>query len=434
MAYDESGRWIDDAPGEISTVRPVPADWPGGPAGWANYEERRLRDAGLPSGPSGRALGEPAGRLGRSLQEAFASTGRGRDLAGDLGRPPTVLESLFGLSAGSVPVDTGRTPVTTDSWERGGIPPSSPVTPPSALPDLSGIFTDAGPTGYSPSLVDTSAAESLLRYEQTPEEQAALDQLLQDLDFRAEAGTTAVRTGWQDVQRINSAAADKAAQMAREAGPEAARLWIDAANTVLTLSAQAADVLGSTAGMQRVNVSPTAGSGRIAALLAAEAPRAQALAERMGLATSEQIASQARTAGMMGEAYAGEIQRTSLIQANKARQAHNTQVFDRISEERQLGAEMRFNAAQTNAQLLSAAAAAAVSGATSEEQRRGQIRNLISDVREFANIDPQDADPSNGIAALMGVYGLDVDTARGLIMGAREGTLNWAALMAEIEG
>jgi hypothetical protein len=298
---------------------------------------------------------------------------------------------------------------------------------------LAGIFPDTVPTGYRPSLVDTSAAESLLRYEQTPEEQAALDQLLQDLDFRAEAGTAAVRTGWQDVQRINSAAADKAAQMVREAGPEAARLWVDAANTVLTLSAQAADVLGSTAGMQRVNISPTAGSGRIAALLAAEAPRAQALAERMGLASSEQIAAQARTAGMMGEAFAGEIQRTSLIQANNARQAHNAQVLARISEERQLGAQMRFQAATTNAQLLSTAAAAAVSGVTSEEQRRSRVRNLVSDVREFANIDEQDAEPVNGIAALMGIYGLDVDTARGLIMGSRQGTLDWTTLLRNIE-
>jgi hypothetical protein len=122
-----------------------------------------------------------------------------------------------------------------------------------------------------------------------------------------------------------------------------------------------------------------------------------------------------------------------LIQANNARQAHNAQVLARISEERQLGAQMRFNAAQTNAQLLSTAAAAAVSGVTSEEQRRSRVRNLVSDVREFANIDEQDAEPVNGIAALMGIYGLDVDTARGLIMGSRQGTLDWTTLLRNIE-
>jgi len=304
--------------------------------------------------------------------------------------------------------------------------------------DLTGLFgpdaplelagPDGVPTGpgYAPSLVDTAAAESLLRYEQTPEERAALDQLLQDLEFRAEAGTAAVRTGWQDVQAINGAAAQKAARMAQQAGPEAARLWIDAANTVLTLSAQAADAMGSIAGMQRVNISPTAGSGRIAALLAAEAPRAQALAERMGLATSEQIASQARTAGMMGEAYAGEIQRTSLIQANNARQAHNTQVFARISEERQLGAQMRFNAATTNAQLLSQAAAQAASKARDPQTAAELADQFIASVRNVANLDPEGAPPVSGIALLQSAYPwLDEETARTFILNARAGTIDY---------
>jgi hypothetical protein len=267
----------------------------------------------------------------------------------------------------------------------------------------------------------------LLRYEQTPEEQAALDQLLQDLDFRAEAGTAAVRTGWQDVQRINSAAADKAAQMAREAGPEAARLWIDAANTVLTLSAQAADVLGSTAGMQRVNISPTAGSGSIAALLAAEAPRAQALAERMGLASSEQIAAQARTAAMMGESFAGEIQRTSLIQANNARQAHNAQVLARISEERQLGAQMRFQAATTNAQLLSTAAAAAAADAKDAPTRVKRILELQDTIDRLATYE----DSSLAADLLVDAFpGLDKALATELIRSSRAGTLSFQAELA----
>ena len=284
--------------------------------------------------------------------------------------------------------------------------------------------------GYTPSLVDTAAAEALLRYEQTPEERAALDQLLQDLEFRAEAGTAAVRTGWQDVQAINGAAAQKAARMAQQAGPEAARLWIDAANTVLTLSAQAADAMGSIAGMQRVNVSPTAGSGRIAALLAAEAPRAQALAERMGLATSEQIASQARTAGMMGEAYAGEIQRTSLIQANNARQAHNKQVFDRISEERQLGAQMRFNAATTNAELLSQAAAQAASGARDPQTARERVMQLVDDIDRVATFE----NPAQGAALLANIYNIEPAVLSELIRSARQGTLDIRAAIAAIEG
>ena len=418
-------------------VRPIPSDWQYGPGSWLEAEKQRILDAGLSVAPR-RSPGEPMGALGEAWRSLFGSTGAGKEFVEQYGRNPTFLESISGaptgVRAGQPAPSAASAGATLDSVERGTTAPVVPVQP-TVLPDLSGLFSDTAPTGYRPSLVDTSAAESLLRYEQTPEEQAALAQLLQDLDFRAEAGTAAVRTGWQDVQRINSAAADKAAQMAREAGPEAARLWVDAANTVLTLSAQAADVLGSTAGMQRVNISPTAGSGRIAALLAAEAPRAQALAERMGLASSEQIAAQARTAGMMGEAFAGEIQRTSLIQANNARQAHNAQVLARISEERQLGAQMRFNAAQTNAQLLSTAAAAAASGATTPERRREAFRNLITDVREYANIDPLDGEPIRGIEFLMGLYDwMDADTARSLIVGAREGTLDWSRAEAAIGG
>jgi hypothetical protein len=389
----------------------------------------------------------PAGGLGQQILGSRAAGQSGftavspDPAAGPLApRQPRTFSAWEDVPVVTLPSVTPSDPigssVTPSWWERTDTRPTTGPRPSGDGIDLSGLFTDepagAGP-GYTPSLVDTAAAEALLRFDQSPEERAALEQLLQDLDFRAEAATTAVRTGWQDVQRINAAAADKAARMAREAGPEAARMWVDAANTVLNLSAQSAAALGSTPGMQSVNISPSAGSDRIAALLAAEAPRARQLAERMGMATSEQIAAQARTAGMMGEAFAGDIQRTALIQASNARSAHNERVLKRISEERQLGAQMRFQAAQTNAQLLSTAAAAAAQGARTPDERRDRVRNLVSDVREFANIDPQSGEPRNGIAALMGIYGFDADTARNLILGARQGTLDWAALMRTIE-
>ena len=146
------------------------------------------------------------------------------------------------------------------------------------------------------------------------------------------------------------------------------------------------------------------------------------------MASAEEIAAQSRTAAMMGEAYAGDIQRTLLIEANGTRQEHNERVLNRIAAERQAVGQMRFQAAQTNAQLLSQAAAQAASGSTTNEGRRNAVRNLISDVREFANIDPLESEPRNGISFLMGLYDwMDAATARGLILGAREGTLDWAA-------
>lgn len=301
--------------------------------------------------------------------------------------------------------------------------------------DLSGIFAgldSSGDGGYSPSLVDTSAAEAFLSFEETPQERAALESILADLEARAAAGVEAVRGGWSVVQAVNSAAARKAAEMARQAGPEAAALWTQAKDNVLNLSADVARAIGNIPGMQSVNISPIAGAGRIAALLAAEAPRAQALAERLGLATAEQIAAQGRTAAMMGEAFAGDITRTMLIQANTARQAHNKSVLDRTAKERQSAAQMRFEASKTNAALLSNAAAQAAAGASTPERRRQAIQNLDEDVRRYANADALEGEPRIGMEYLMGIYGFDAPTARALIMGAREGTLNWAAAAAAI--
>jgi hypothetical protein len=137
---------------------------------------------------------------------------------------------------------------------------------------------------------------------------------------------------------------------------------------------------------------------------------------------------------MMGEAYAGDITRTMLIQANQVRQSHNQRVLDRIADQKKLAAQMSFQAAQTNAQLLSSAAAQAAAGATTPERRREAVRNLIADVREFANIDRLEADPKNAIGALMGIYDwMDAETASALILGSREGTLDWAGAVEAIQ-
>jgi len=318
------------------------------------------------------------------------------------------------------------------------------VVPAGVLPDLSTVFGDdpadvpSDPfapsgggqtaTGYSPSLVDTRAAEAMLNFQETAGERAAIEALLADLEARGTAGVQAVRGGWSQVQAVNAAAAQKAQQLARDAGPEAARLWSQAAADVLNLSAGVAQTLGTTPGMQRVNISPTAGSEQIAALLAAEAPRAQQLAERMGLASAEQIAAQARTASMMGEAYGGEIQRTMLIQANQARQAHNQRVLDRIAGERQMAAQMRFQAATTNAQLLSSAAAAAASGAKDEPTRRQRVREFVDDVERFATFEKV----SDGAGMLMQIYPVDAATAESLINSAKQGLLDYRAALAAI--
>jgi hypothetical protein len=333
------------------------------------------------------------------------------------------------------------------AWERGllsppgsfeALPPNVPrIPPPGTVPttpaapiDFSSIFANMGGGdggGYTPQFVDTRFAESILPLTETPEERAALQAILDDLQARAEAGTTAVRTGWEQVRAVNSAAADKARQMAQEAGPEAARLWIDAANQALTLSSQAAQGLAQFGGMQSVNISPTGGVMNIAALMAAQAPRAQQLAERMGLISAEDIASQARTASMMGEAYAGEIQRTSLIQANNARMAHNERVMSRIASNQQAIAQMRFGASQTNAQIANSAAQfAARQAAAGSANPRQRIREFVEDVETFGTV-------KGGAALLAQLYGLTPEAAQQIIDGTKSGIIDWARQQGLLE-
>lgn len=270
--------------------------------------------------------------------------------------------------------------------------------------------------GYTPSFVDISSAEAMLPLTQTPEEEAALEQMLRDIQQRGQQGIAAVRSGWEGVRAVNQAAADKARQMAIEAGPEAARLWVDAANNALTFARQTADAFTNIAGMQSVNISPTGGAQNIAALLAAQAPRARAFAERMGLASAQDIASQARTASMMGEAYAGEIIRTVLQQAQEARAAHNQRVFDRIAQNRQIIAQMRASAAATNAEIANRAAEFAAEGARNPQERAERIRALYEDIDMFAVSD-------EGPRLLARAYNLPPDVAERLIEAQRSGTL-----------
>ena len=292
-----------------------------------------------------------------------------------------------------------------------------------ALADLfANMDTTAAGGGYTPQFIDTSAAEAMLPLTQTAEERAALEQLLADLEGRAAAGVQAVRTGWESVRALNSAAAEKARQLAAEAGPRAASLWIDAANNALALSRQAAEAMGTFAGMQGVNISPTSGVQNIAALMAAQAPRAQALAERLGIISSEDIASQGRTAAMMGEAYAGDITRQALIMANDARVAHNERVMNRIAGNQTAIANMRFQAATANAQMANQAAQFAASRAATAgtpAARRQQVLDLAADIEALGTMG------DSGIALLAQAYGFDIETARRLIEDTKAGIIDW---------
>lgn len=318
-------------------------------------------------------------------------------------------------------------------WERrGGYTTQTAPTAGGMSDDASAALVDmfarmgaggGGGGGYRPQFVDTRAAESMLPLTETEAERSAIQSLLDDLAARAGAATTAVRTGWDMVRSANEAAAAKARQMAAEAGPEAARLWTDAANQALRLSAQAAEAMGQFAGMQSVNVSPTRGVQNIAALMAAQAPRAQQLAERLGIISAEDIAAQSRTAAMMGEAYAGEIQRTSIIQAKDALAKHNERVLSRIAANQTAIANMRFQAAQTNAQIANSAAQFAASRA---EQIGLSPRQLVEDINLFGTVE-------FGNIMLADLYGFSPEIAQQIIDGTKNKIIDWAQQQATAE-
>lgn len=293
---------------------------------------------------------------------------------------------------------------------------------------LAAMFADegggaaGGAGGYAPSFVDLSSAEAMLPLTQTPEEQAAIESLLADLEARGQAGIAAVRSGWEGVRAVNQAAADKARRMAVEAGPEAARLWIDAANNALNFARQTGEYFSNLAGMQSVDISPTGGARNIAALLAAQAPRARAFAERMGMASAEDIASQARTASMMGEAFAGDITRTVIMEAQRARAAHNERVLSRIAANQQTIAGMRASAAATNAQIANQAAQFAASQAAANARTPEQ---RVEAVLQFYNLVDQLAVNPRGAGLLMRAYpDLTPSAAESILEAQRQGTLD----------
>jgi hypothetical protein len=130
---------------------------------------------------------------------------------------------------------------------------------------------------------------------------------------------------------------------------------------------------------------------------------------------------------MMGEAYAGEIQRTSLIQANNARMEHNKRVMDRIAANQTQIASMRASAATTNAQIANSAAQfAATQAAAGSNNPRQRIREFVEDIETFGTV-------GNGADLLAGLYGLTSQDAQKLIDDTKSGIVDWTRIMGMLE-
>lgn len=218
-------------------------------------------------------------------------------------------------------------------------------------PDLSGVVSPYAGGGMSAAQIDPSRFAALFALEETPQERAAIEAELADLQARSEAGSRALSSGWARVAQTNRIASDRASLIAAQAGPEAQSIWSRSSVEALRSAAQRANLESTAAGVQGVNISPDAGVQDWVGFMQAQAPRAGLFAQRMGDVLSRDLAFLAESAEGQGQAYQGELARTTLIQSANAAREHNRAVFNRTSTERQALANLVGQAELTNAQL-----------------------------------------------------------------------------------
>lgn len=222
-------------------------------------------------------------------------------------------------------------------------------------PDLAGVVNPFAGGGMTAAQIDPSQFASLFALEQTPQERAAIEAELADLQQRAEAGSAALASGWAQVSQTNRIASDRARLMAAQAGRDAQAMWTNAAQQALRTATQRANLESSAAGMQSVNISPDAGVQDWVGFMQAQAPRAGLFAQRTGDVLSRDLAYLAESSEAQGQAYQGELVRTAAIQAANAAREHNRAVLSRIASERQALASLTGQAVLTNAQLAQSA-------------------------------------------------------------------------------
>jgi hypothetical protein len=277
-----------------------------------------------------------------------------------------------------------------------------------------GGFDFLFPTGTPPSGtqsggpgIDMSAVRSLFALAETPEERAMLERSLEDIGQRTSAGMQALEIGWGEIVQSNQRAAERAAQMAIDAGPRAAQVWKDMARDAIELAEQRAQGLSEFAGRSRLDVDPMSGMSDFIGFMMAQAPRAMQTATQLGLISAEQIAAQSRTAGMMGQAYQADLQRTSVQLAASMAAQHNERVQNRIAQERMTLAGLESQAAIERGRL--AASASDGSGLT--------IDTYLADIARYAGFGEE------YVAGVANKYGVSPERVRAAMAQARAGQL-----------
>jgi len=363
--------------------RPVPSDFPYGPAMWSSMEADRLRSIGAAVPTSGISAGapnlnipgDPSGRLGTGFRSVLGQTGPGREFVEQYGRNPSLMETLRG-APGAL---DGRTPVAADGTGAGAAilsrdPFGLRDTPAGEDPalDWAEIFAALDGQGGGPGVrVD----RSLFNLQETPEEAAMLAREMAEIQRRQAEGDVALRSAWGNVQTANTAAAERARAMAAQSGTAAAAVWSQAAQQARDLAAQRAQAAGQFSGRAGIDIDPEGGASDWVSFMESQAPAEQRFAERQQEILGSDLDWMAGMAGAQGEAFASDLRRQANVMSFERAREHNLRVQDRIGQERMMLAQMELQAQSTNAQLAS--------------QRGSTVERVLSLLPTIAQSGPQ---------------------------------------------
>jgi hypothetical protein len=195
-----------------------------------------------------------------------------------------------------------------------------------------------------------SVDRSLFQLSETPEERAMLEAEIADIEARRAAGDVALRAGWGTVQASNSAAAQKARDMAAASGADAAAVWSNAAQQARDLAEERGRAAGQFEGRAAIDIDPQGGAADFVGFMESQAPAERRFAERQQEILGSDLDWMAGMAGSQGEAFAADLQRQANVLSFERAREHNLRVQDRTSQERMVLAQMQQQAQAANMQ------------------------------------------------------------------------------------
>ena len=209
---------------------------------------------------------------------------------------------------------------------------------------LGGGSVGGGPVGGGP--VGGGVPRNLFQLQETDEERALVARAIADIQRRRDEGTAALREGWGNVARINTAASEKARGMVAERGDRGEAIWTGAEERTREEAARRAAAAGQFEGRAAIDIDELGGAEDFVRFMQSQAPAERALAEAEQRAFAEDLEFLAQMSGQQGEAYAADLNRFAAAMEFERQAQHDRDVQARIDMERMALAQMEFQANQ----------------------------------------------------------------------------------------